>query len=146
MAGDAGAPQNTVVGGASLWVLSGAPSDTYKGDAEFLHFLMSGPWQAYWAGHTGYVAVSKAGVSLLTQEHFYQTHPNDLMATEELTNRPARAWTRGIRLGYLPGIREDEASAIAQVLAGKKTAAQALAVAKAEGDTLLSQFAPEYGG
>ena len=146
VSGDVRAPQNTVVGGASLWVLSGAPKDTYKGDAEFLHFLMSASTQAYWASHTGYVAVTNAGVSLLTREHFYRMHRNDQVATNELTNKPAKAWTRGIRLGYLPEIRQDEAAAIAQVLSGKETAAQALATAQSQGDAILSQFAAQYGG
>lgn len=146
VAGDVLAPQNTAVGGASLWVLSGAPVGTYRGDAEFLHFLMSGPVQAYWASHTGYVAVSKAGVKILAKEGFYQDHPNDRVATGELTNKPAKPWTRGIRLGYLPEIRQDEASAIAEVLAGKETAAQALAAAQAQGDKVLAEFASQYGG
>ena len=146
VAGDHLAPQNTAVGGASLWVLAGAPSDTYKGDAEFLHFLMSGPAQAYWASHTGYVAVSSAGVHILQGEGFYKSHPSDSVATSELTNKPPEAWTRGIRLGYLPEIRQDEADAIAKVLAGKETAAAALATAQSQGDQVLSEFSAQYGG
>ncbi|HTW09199.1 MAG TPA: extracellular solute-binding protein [Acidimicrobiales bacterium] len=144
--GDRNAPQNTVVGGASLWVLSGEPSGTYQGDAEFLHFLMSGPAQAYWASHTGYVAVSEAGVQVLSSENFYKSHPSDSVATKELTERPAKPYTRGIRLGYLPEIREVEASAISEILSGKETAAHALAAAQAQGDKILSEFASQYGG
>jgi sn-glycerol 3-phosphate transport system substrate-binding protein len=144
--GDPNAPQNTVVGGASLWVLSGEPSATYQGDAEFLHFLMSGPAQAYWASNTGYVAVTYAGVKVLDSENFYKTHPSDSVATTELTKKPAKPYTRGIRLGYLPEIREVEASAISEILSGKQTAAQALASAQAQGDKILSEFAAQYGG
>ena len=90
--------------------------------------------------------MTNAGVSLLTREHFYRMHRNDQVATNELTNKPAKAWTRGIRLGYLPEIRQDEAAAIAQVLSGKETAAQALATAQSQGDAILSQFAAQYGG
>jgi len=144
--GDKAAPQNTVVGGASLWVMAGAPQDTYKGDAEFLHFLMSGASQAYWASHTGYVAVTKAGVYTLRQENFYKTDPAALVPVRELTNKPALAWTRGIRLGYLPEIRTDEANAIAAVLSGKESASQALASAQASGDQVLDQFAQQYRG
>ncbi len=146
VAGDRSAPQNTVVGGASLWVMAGARTDTYKGDAEFLHFLISGPAQAYWASHTGYVAVSKAGLKALQSEGFYKTHPNDAVATAELTNKPPLPYTRGIRLGYLPEIRQDEAAAIANVLAGKESAAAALAAAQSQGDKILSEFAAQYGG
>ena len=35
----AGAPQNTVIGGASLWVMSGKKPAEYKGVAEFFNFL-----------------------------------------------------------------------------------------------------------
>jgi sn-glycerol 3-phosphate transport system substrate-binding protein len=144
--GDHNAPQNTVVGGASLWVLSGQPSAHYQGDAEFLHFLMSGPAQAYWASHTGYVAVTNAGVKVLDQENFYKSHPSDLVANRELTYKAPKAYTRGIRLGYLPEIRDVEAAAISEVLSGKETAAQALAGAQAQGDKILSEFAAQYGG
>jgi len=141
-----GAPQNTVVGGASLWVLSGAPADTYKGDAEFLHFMMSPKAQAYWASHTGYVAVTTAASKLLKSEGFYKKHPSDLVAVDELTNKPPTPWTRGIRLGYLPEIRDAEASAIAEILSGKESAAQALAQAQKKGDSILEEFANQYGG
>ena len=144
--GDKAAPQNTVVGGASLWVMAGSPQDTYKGDAEFLHFLMSGPSQAYWASHTGYVAVTKAGVYTLREENFYEKDPAALVPVRELTNKPALPWTRGVRLGYLPEIRTVEANAIAAVLSGKETSAQALATAQASGDQILDQFAQQYGG
>lgn len=137
--------QNTVVGGASLWALSGQPSDVYRGDAEFLHFLMSAKTQAFWASHTGYIPVTKAGSALLKSQKFYVTHPNDLVAVNELTNKPAKPFTRGIRLGYLPEIRQDEASAIASVLSGKVTAGKALATAQSQGDAILAEFAAQYG-
>lgn len=146
VSGDPHAPQNTVVGGASLWVLSGAPKDTYKGDAEFLHFLMSGKAQAYWAAHTGYVPVTKAGVSAMKADGAFAKSPTASVAIHELTNKPAKPWTRGIRLGYLPEIRNAEASAIASILAGKQTAAAALAKAQAAGDKILKTFASQYGG
>jgi len=36
-----GAPQNAIIGGASLWVLSGKDPATYKGVAKFLAYLSS---------------------------------------------------------------------------------------------------------
>ncbi len=144
--GAPGAPQNTVVGGASLWALSGLPAVAYRGDAEFLHYLMSAQAQAYWASHTGYVPVTTAGSALLKSQNFYATHRNDLVAVKELTNKAPTPFTRGIRLGFLPEIRQAEASAIAAVLSGKETAGQALAAAQSQGDAILAQFAAQYGG
>lgn len=146
VAGAPGAPQNTVVGGNSLWVMKGAPADTYPGVAKFLQFLMSGPAQAYWAAHTGYVPVSKAGVQDLTQSGFYKTHPYALVAVKELTNKPPTPWTRGIRLGDLPQIRDIENAAITAVFAGKETPQQALNNAEQQGNKVLANFAAEYGG
>ncbi|MCU4185371.1 extracellular solute-binding protein [Acidiferrimicrobium sp. IK] len=146
VAGDKAAPQNTVVGGASLWVMSGAPAVHYRGDAEFLHFLMSAQSQAYWASNTGYVPVTPAGSSLLSSQGFYSSHPNDLVAVKELTNKAPTADSRGIRLGYLPEVRQVEASAIAAVLSGKQSAAAAVSSAETQGNTILAQFASQYGG
>lgn len=146
VAGDTAAPQNTVVGGASLWVMAGAPANTYPGDAKFLSYLMSAAGQADWASHTGYVPVTPAGSKLLASQNFYATHPNDQVAVNELNNKPPTPYTRGIRLGYLPQIRQAEASAIAEVLSGKQTASQALATAQQQGDAILNQFAAQYGG
>ena len=144
--GDTAAPQNTVVGGASLWVLAGAPKNTYQGDAEFLHFLMSVPSQDYWASHTGYVPVTNAAANQLHKVGFYKTHPSDLIAVQELTHKLPKPWTRGIRLGYLPEVRDAEATAVAAILSGKESASSALATAQAQGDKILSEFASEYGG
>jgi sn-glycerol 3-phosphate transport system substrate-binding protein len=68
------------------------------------------------------------------------------VAVNELNNKPPTPYTRGIRLGYLPQIRQAEASAIAEVLSGKQTASQALATAQQQGDAILNQFAAQYGG
>jgi sn-glycerol 3-phosphate transport system substrate-binding protein len=126
--------------------MSGAPSNTYPGDAKFLAYLMSAPSQAYWASNTGYVPVTQAGSSLLSSQNFYATHPNDQVAVKELNNKAPTPATRGIRLGYLPEVRQVEASAISEILSGKQTAAAALATAQSQGNSILAQFASQYGG
>lgn len=142
--GAPGAPQNTVVGGNSLWVMAGNPKDTYAGDAAFLHFLMSGKAQAYWASKTGYVPVTTDGVKQLTQSGFYQSHPDAVVAVHELTNKPAQPWTRAIRLGNLPQIRDIENAAITAVFSGRESAQQALNAAETQGNNVLANFAAQY--
>lgn len=141
-----GAPQNTVVGGNSLWVIAGGASDVYPGVAEFLHYLTSGEAQSYWGSHTGYVPVTKAGVKALTDNGFYTQHPDAHVAVSELTNKPPTPWSRGIRLGGLPEIRNLEVAALTAVLAGKQTAQAALDDAAQKGDKVLANFASQYGG
>lgn len=142
--GAPGAPQNTVVGGNSLWVMAGQSKATYAGDAQFLHFLMSGQSQGYWASQTGYVPVTTAGVKNLDSSGFYISHPDALVAVHELTNKPAQPWTRAIRLGNLPEIRDIENAAITAVFAGKESAQAALNAAEQQGNAVLAQFAAQY--
>lgn len=142
--GAPGAPQNTVVGGNSLWVMAGQSKAQYAGDARFLHFLMSGSSQGYWASQTGYVPVTTAGVKNLQASGFYLSHPDSLVAVHELTNKPAKSWTRAIRLGNLSEIRNIENAAITAVFAGKETAQAALNAAERQGNAILAQFASQY--
>lgn len=144
--GAPGAPQNTVVGGNSLWVMAGSPADVYPGVAKFLQFLMSGKSQAYWASNTGYVPVTQAGVQEMTSNGFYTSHPDAKVAVDELTNKPPTAWSRGIRLGGLPQIRDIENAAITAVFAGKESAQAALDAAAEQANKVLADFASTYGG
>ncbi len=140
-----GAPQNTVVGGASLWVMKGVPEDHYAGIAAFLRFMMSGKAQAYWASQTGYVPVTHSGYKQLESEGFYKEQPGAMVAVQELSNKPPKAWTMGIRLGYMPQLRQIERNEMEAVFAGTKSAKAALDEAKQQGDKLLVQFAASQG-
>ena len=48
-----GAPQNSIIGGGSLWVLQGRPEAEYKGVARFFAFLSRPDVQASWHQWTG---------------------------------------------------------------------------------------------
>ena len=47
-------PQNSIIGGATLWVLQGKPKAEYVGVAKFMTYLSSTPVQAKWHQDTGY--------------------------------------------------------------------------------------------
>ena len=51
-------PQNSIIGGATLWVLQGKPAAEYKGVAKFMTYLSSTPVQAKWHQETGYVPIT----------------------------------------------------------------------------------------
>ena len=70
----AGAPQNSIIGGASVWVMGGKKPDEYKGVAKFMAFLSQPEIQMEWhtshrlrADHAG-VLRADAQVRLLRQE------------------------------------------------------------------------------
>jgi sn-glycerol 3-phosphate transport system substrate-binding protein len=135
-----GAPQNAIIGGASLWVLGGKNPDTYKGVAEFLSYLTSAPVAAKWHQDTGYLPVTKAAYDLTRQQGFYASHPGADTAMIQMMNKPPLPFTRGLRLGYMPQIRTVVDEDLEQVWEGKKTPQQALDDANTRGDELLRRF------
>jgi len=135
-----GAPQNAIIGGASLWVLSGKNAQTYKGVAEFLSYLSSAPVAAKWHQDTGYLPVTKAAYELTRQQGFYDKNPGSDTAIRQMLNKPPLPFTRGLRLGYMPQIRTVIDEELEQVWAGKKTPQQALDDANSRGDELLRRF------
>jgi sn-glycerol 3-phosphate transport system substrate-binding protein len=55
-----GAPQNTVIGGASLWVMAGKKPAEYKGVAAFFNYLSKPEVQAASHQRTGYLPITWA--------------------------------------------------------------------------------------
>src|SRR4029450_7590279 len=66
-----GAPQNTIIGGAGLWVMSGKKKDEYKGVAKFLTFLSQPEIQAEFSQATGYLPITMAAYELTKKAGFY---------------------------------------------------------------------------
>ena len=58
------APQNSIIGGATLWVLKGRPEAEYKGVARFFAFLSRPEVQARWHQATGYLPITRAAYEL----------------------------------------------------------------------------------
>ena len=67
-----GAPQNTIIGGASLWVLQGHPAEEYKGVATFFTYLSSPAVQAKWHQETGYLPITTDAYYLTKGQGFYE--------------------------------------------------------------------------
>ncbi|KKK62909.1 hypothetical protein LCGC14_2999620, partial [marine sediment metagenome] len=76
--GTEGAPQNTIIGGASLWVMAGQSDEEYKGVAEFLNFLSSADIQAKWHQDTGYLPITTAAADKTAADGFDDA--NELVA------------------------------------------------------------------
>ena len=135
-----GAPQNAIIGGASLWVLNGKSADTYKGVAEFFKYLTSPAVAAKWHQDTGYLPVTTAAYDLTRKQGFYEKNPGSETAIKQMLNKPPLPFTRGLRLGFMPQIRTVVDEELEQVWSGKKTPQQALDSANARGDELLRRF------
>lgn len=66
------APQNAIIGGASLWVMQGKDKETYTGVAKFLDFLAKPENAAEWHQKTGYLPITKAAYDLTREQGFYE--------------------------------------------------------------------------
>jgi len=135
-----GAPQNAIIGGASLWVLSGKDANTYKGVAKFLAYLSSPAVAAKWHQDTGYLPVTKAAYEETQQQGFYAKNPGADTAIKQMLNKPPLPYTKGLRLGNMPQIRTIVDEELEQVWAQKKTPKEALDSAVSRGDELLRRF------
>jgi sn-glycerol 3-phosphate transport system substrate-binding protein len=134
-----GAPQNTVIGGASLWVMSGKKAEQYKGIAKFFDFISKPEVQSASHKRTGYLPITMAAFKLTEESGFYKQNPGTDVAVNQMV-RKVTDKSRGIRLGNYVQIRAIEDEELEQVWAGKKTAKEALDSIVQRGDELLARF------
>ena len=135
----AGAPQNTVIGGASLWVMAGKPADHYKGVASFFNYLSSPEVQSASHKRTGYLPITTAAFKLTEQSGFYKENPGADVAVNQMIRKTTDK-SRGIRLGNFLQIRTIIDEELEQVWGGKKGAKEALDEAVKRGNEQLERF------
>jgi sn-glycerol 3-phosphate transport system substrate-binding protein len=134
-----GAPQNTIIGGASLWVMNGRPAAEYKGVAKFFSFLSKPEIQADWHQSTGYLPVTLAAYELTKKSGYYEKNPGADVSVQAMVVKVTNK-SRGVRLGYLPQIRMILDEELEAVWAGKKAPKEALDEAVARGNEQLERF------
>ena len=135
-----GAPQNTIIGGASLWVMEGHEEEEYAGVAEFLNFLSSPEIQAKWHQDTGYLPITKAAAELTREQGFYEENPGTDIAGKQMTNKTPTANSKGLRLGSFDQIRGIIDEELEAVWSGDKSAQEAMDTAVERGNVLLRRF------
>ncbi|MBY0321168.1 MAG: sn-glycerol-3-phosphate ABC transporter substrate-binding protein UgpB [Reyranella sp.] len=133
-------PQNSIIGGATLWVLQGKPKDEYKGVAKFMTYLSTTPVQAKWHQETGYVPITTAAYDETEKSGFYKKFPGRDIAVKELTLNPPTENSKGLRIGNFVQIRDVVDEELEQVWSGKKDAKTALDEAVKRGNELLKKF------
>jgi len=133
-------PQNTIIGGASLWVMEGHEAEEYKGVAEFLSFLSSADIQAKWHQDTGYLPITSEAGDKTRAMGFYDANPGTDVAVIQMTAKQPTANSKGLRLGSFDQIRGIIDEELEAVWAGDKDAQAALDSAVARGNELLRRF------
>jgi sn-glycerol 3-phosphate transport system substrate-binding protein len=135
----AGAPQNTIIGGASLWIMGGKSKDEYKGVAKFLSFLSQPEVQAEFHQATGYLPITMAAYELTKKSGFYEKNPGTDVAVQQMIVKTTNN-SRGVRAGNFPQIRDVMDEELEAVWAGKKTAKQGLDDAVKRGNEVIDRF------
>ncbi|MCC6248695.1 MAG: sn-glycerol-3-phosphate ABC transporter substrate-binding protein UgpB [Rubrivivax sp.] len=134
-----GAPQNTIIGGASLWVMAGKKPAEYKGVAEFFNYLSDPAVQSASHKRSGYLPITMASFKLTEDSGFYKQNPGTDTAVNQMIRKTTDK-SRGVRLGNFVQVRAIMEEELEQVWAGKKTAKQALDDAVKRGNEQLERF------
>jgi len=135
-----GAPQNSIIGGATLWVMSGKKPAEYKGVTKFFSYLSLPNVQADWHKSTGYVPITNAAFEATRKEGYYEKVPGADVAVRQLNFKPPTANSKGLRFGnYVQGreVIEEEMEA---VFAGRKEAKAAMDDAVRRANEILRRF------
>ncbi|MGP9633628.1 sn-glycerol-3-phosphate ABC transporter substrate-binding protein UgpB [Halomonas sp. AOP43-A1-21] len=135
-----GAPQNSIIGGATLWVLSGHEDDEYTGVAEFLEYLSLPEVQAEWHQGTGYLPITTAAYELSQEQGYYDENPGADIAIEQINLNEPTENSKGLRFGNYPQVRMVLDEEFQAVLAGDKSGQQALDDAVSRGNQILRDF------
>ncbi|HET7876621.1 MAG TPA: sn-glycerol-3-phosphate ABC transporter substrate-binding protein UgpB [Methylomirabilota bacterium] len=140
--GAGGAPKNSIIGGASFWVMT-APSrrpEEYRAVAEFFRFISTPEIAARWHMETGFLPVTFAGWERAKGAGYYDKNPGADVPILELTRTQPTDNSRGLRLGNLPEIRNIIQEEVEKALQGQQTAQQALDTAVQRGNVVLRNF------
>jgi len=134
------APQNSIIGGATLWVLEGHDAGDYQGVAEFFKYLSSPEVQADWHQSSGYVPITTAAYDLSQEQGFYKENPGTDTAIKQLSLNEPTANSRGLRFGNFVQVRDIINEELEELWSGNKTAKEALSAAAERGNALLRDF------
>lgn len=134
-----GAPQNTVIGGGSLWVMAGKKPEEYKGVAQFLAHLSKPEVAAASHQRTGYLPVTKASFEVTEKSGFYKQNPGFDVAVNQMIRKTTDK-SRGVRLGNFVQIRTIIDEELEGVWQGSKEPKAALDNAVKRGNEQLERF------
>lgn len=132
-------PQNTIPGGASLWVMGGKSDETYKGVAAFFDYLSRVDVQEYLHQTSGYLPVTMEAYEATKASGFYVQNPGRETPITQMMGRAPTENSKGVRLPNLPQIRDIENEEFEKMLAGEQTAQQALDNAVARGNAAIRE-------
>lgn len=134
-----GRPQNTIPGGASLWVFGGKSDEEYKGIAEFFNFLSQTEIQARLHQVSGYLPVTMEAYTATKDSGFYEKNPGRETPIQQMMGKEPTENSKGVRLVNLPQVRDIMNEEFEAMLSGQQDAKAALDKAVERGNAAIQQ-------
>jgi sn-glycerol 3-phosphate transport system substrate-binding protein len=132
-------PQNTIPGGASLWVFGGKSDEEYKGVAQFFNFLSQTEIQARLHQVSGYLPVTTAAYEATQKSGFYEKNPARETPILQMMGKAPTENSKGVRLVNLPQVRDIMNEEFEAMLAGSQDAKTALDKAVERGNAAIAE-------
>lgn len=133
-------PMNSIIGGATLWVLQGRPTAEYEGVAAFFDYLSQADVQASWHQDTGYLPITNAAYDLGVEQGYYEANPGSDTSILQMTRVEPNENSKGLRFGSYTQIRTLIDEEFEAVLSGEKSGMDALNSLVQRGNALLREF------
>jgi multiple sugar transport system substrate-binding protein len=122
-----GAPQNTLLDGASLWVAAGRPAQEYKTIARFVQFWLEPQNQVAWQRETGFMPLNRAGVAVAQKSEVLRDELESVrVAVAQVGHKPATEASSAMALASRTSVRRVIDEELETVWADRKPAKEAL--------------------
>ena len=140
--------QNSLVGGASIWIMQGKSKEEYEAAAAYLDFLAKAEEALWFSTATGYIPVRNSGFEFLKSNKFYEDakYAGRELAIASLTATPTSGNSRGIRLGNFTQIRAEIRAELEAAFTGTKDMQTALNDAADRSNQILRRFEQTFKG
>ena len=131
---------NSVVGGASLWVMKGHSDEVYAAAWEFLKHAFTVENSVAWHKQTGYFPSNKKAYDALKKEGWFEKDPRFATAFDQINSGSTGYAATGVLLGNFVQIRDVVGVAIENILVAKQDPKAALTDAKRRCDEILKDY------
>ncbi len=135
---------NSVIGGATIWVMKGHSPQEYEAIKEFLKWMIRPEVTAQWHKDTGYFPATNSAVKLLLDEGWFAENPNHLTAFLQILTGVKTPASQGVRLGPFVAIRKAFRTALEKAVQGTLSPQATLDEAAREANRLLKDYNELY--
>jgi len=136
---------NSVIGGASLWVMQGHSDEEYAAVVEFFKYLSRTDVTIQWHKDTGYFPSTNAAVKTLMDNRWFSDNPNYLTAFLQILSGVQSPAANGVLLGNFVEIRDIVDTAVEEAFTGVSSAEDALDKADDQADSVLQDYTELFG-